>query len=197
VRPVTPDDPGATAPRPGDLVTVRYTKWDRSPHWTYPATYLGDDEFGRWVGGGPGTVLERPGASLAATIHFAVLFPIDGRWTPCFNEPDPTVTNTAIYTDVTNHPEWRLDGEGWTVTMVDLDLDVVKRRDGSVHIDDEDEFAEHQVAMQYPSHVIARARVDCAGVYTAMERGDEPYGSVGRSWLERFIDGRPTRERGC
>jgi protein associated with RNAse G/E len=71
--------------------------------------------------------------------------------------------------------------------MVDLDLDVVKRRDGRVHIDDEDEFAEHQVAMGYPPHVAATARADCARVFLAMEAGDEPFGSVGQMWLQRWI----------
>lgn len=34
--------------------------------------------------------------------------------------------------------------------MVDLDLDVVRRFDGSAEILDEDEFAEHQVRYGYP-----------------------------------------------
>ena len=78
-------------------------------------------------------------------------------------------------------------GDGWVVTMVDLDLDVVKRRDGSVHVDDEDEFAEHRVAMGYPPHVVANARADCARVFLAMEAGVEPFGSVGPRWLRQWI----------
>lgn len=184
---VPPDSPVPAALRPGDTVTVRYTKWDGTRHWTYPATYLGDDEFGRWVGCPVGTTVDKPERTFVSPIPFAVVFPPAGRWTPCFNADDPTVTSTAIYTDITNRPQWSVGPDGWSVTMVDLDLDVLKRRDGSVVVDDEDEFADHQVAMDYPPDVVARARVDCANVFMAMERGDEPYRSVGRDWLDRFI----------
>ena len=34
--------------------------------------------------------------------------------------------------------------------MVDLDLDVIRMRDGGI-LDDEDEFAEHQVRYGYPA----------------------------------------------
>jgi hypothetical protein len=186
---VTARDTETDAFRPGDPVVVRYTKWDGARHWTYAATSLGEDGFGRWVGCPPGTILDKPDRTIESPIHFVVLFPPEGRWTPCFNEDASALTGTAIYTDITNRPEWSRDGDGWTVTMVDLDLDVVQRRDGSVHIDDEDEFAEHQVAMGYPTYVIARARADCAHVFLAMEAGDEPYGSVGRAWLDRYLAG--------
>ena len=34
--------------------------------------------------------------------------------------------------------------------MVDLDLDVIRMRDGRIILDDEDEFEEHQVRYAYP-----------------------------------------------
>ena len=193
---VPPDPPTSTTPRPGDAVTVRYTKWGGARHWTYAATLLGEDDFGRWVGCPPGTVLDKPDRSFDSPIHFAVLFPHDHRWTPCFNESDPAVTGTAIYVDITNHSQWSAGDDGWEVTMVDLDLDVLQRRDGSVHIDDEDEFALHQVALSYPPDVIARARTDCASVFLALESGEEPYGSIGPAWLDAFIAGSLHRNDG-
>jgi uncharacterized protein len=41
--------------------------------------------------------------------------------------------------------------------MVDLDLDVVRRFDGSAEILDEDEFAEHQARYGYPPEVTGHA----------------------------------------
>lgn len=193
---MTPDSAAAAVPRPGDAVTVRYTKWGGARHWTYPATYLGEDEFGRWVGCAPGTTVDKPDRSFVSPIHFAVLFSAERRWTPCFNEIDPAVTSTTIYVDITNHPEWSKGADGWGVTMVDLDLDVLQRRDGNVHIDDEDEFAEHQVSLNYPPYVVARARTDCANVFMALEAGKEPYRSVGRAWLDGYIAGRLHPDRG-
>jgi len=41
--------------------------------------------------------------------------------------------------------------------MVDLDLDVVLTREGHLFVDDEDEFAAHQVELGYPPEVVALA----------------------------------------
>ncbi len=40
---------------------------------------------------------------------------------------------------------------------VDLDLDVVRGNTGRVWVDDEDEFAEHRVAFDYPEDVVTSA----------------------------------------
>jgi hypothetical protein len=53
-----------------------------------------------------------------------------------------------IYVDITDAPVWPTAHE---VTMVDLDLDVVRvRATGAVEVVDEDEFAEHQVSLRLP-----------------------------------------------
>ena len=38
--------------------------------------------------------------------------------------------------------------------MIDLDLDVVRFRDGRVEVLDEDEFGQHQATLGYPPHMI-------------------------------------------
>ena len=69
--------------------------------------------------------------------------------------------------------------------MVDLDLDVVLTRDGNLFVDDEDEFAEHQVALGYPPEVVALAEHWRDRVLAAVAAGDEPFASVGHEWLRR------------
>jgi protein associated with RNAse G/E len=73
----------------------------------------------------------------------------------------------------------------WEVTMVDLDLDVVLTRDGHLFVDDEDEFAEHQVALGYPPEIVTLAELWRDRVLAAVAAGDEPFGSVGHDWLRR------------
>ena len=52
----------------------------------------------------------------------------------------------------------RPPGPAPTLDAGDLDLDVVRELDGRVWVDDEDEFAEHQVSFGYPPEVIDAAR---------------------------------------
>ncbi|WP_067132820.1 DUF402 domain-containing protein [Microtetraspora malaysiensis] len=160
-----------------DQVRVVYRKYGGSLHWNHRARLLGDDEFGVWVGCPAGTsgrrgeeppvVWERP---------FVILFPHQAWWTATFNPADH---KTAIYCDVTTVPEWR-DGE---VTMVDLDLDVLRFQDGRLHLDDEDEFAEHQVIYGYPAEIISQAERSAAWLMDAVRRGDGPFGGAHDRWL--------------
>jgi hypothetical protein len=50
-------------------------------------------------------------------------------------------------------------------------------------VDDEDEFAEHQVAYGYPADVIDAARASCDEVLTAVRAGLPPYDGTHRRWL--------------
>lgn len=89
---------------------------------------------------------------------------------------------TAVYVDINTPARW----EGPVVTMVDLDLDLVRKRsDGSVVLLDEDEFEAHRVEYSYPEHLVAGAREAAGAIVVPLENGQEPFGSVGDSWLER------------
>ncbi len=85
---------------------------------------------------------------------------------------------TAIYVDVTDCPRW----DGNTVRAVDLDLDVIKRWDGTLLVDDEDEFAEHQVQYGYPAEVVDAAQRSCDALVASIVGGEEPWVSVGHAW---------------
>jgi protein associated with RNAse G/E len=160
------------------LVQVVYRKYDGSLHWNYAGRHLGEDEHGVWVGAPTGTPVHRgefPAGPVEAP--HVLLFPRDAWWTGCFNA---VPHRTEIYCDITTVPRWPSLGE---VTMVDLDLDVRRRRAGAVELLDEDEFAEHQVRYGYPAEIISGARSAADWLFDAVERRVEPFGEAYRTWL--------------
>jgi len=168
-----------------DEVRVVVRKYDGSLHWHYPMTLLGEDEFGVWLGAPAGTVYRRgdPGqetAVVAVEDDRVMLFPRGAWWTAEFQAAP---AHLDAYCDVATPSTWRGPGE---VTMVDLDLDVCRVRDDmSVFVDDEDEFAVHQVRYGYPADVVRRADTAAAWLTTALRDGVEPFGSRYRSWLDQ------------
>jgi hypothetical protein len=70
---------------------------------------------------------------------------------------------------------------------VDLDLDVIRYRNGKVLLDDEDEFAEHQVTLGYPEDVIEKALATAKWLMDAVEQRREPFGAAGRPWLDLLL----------
>lgn len=85
-----------------------------------------------------------------------------------------------IYIDVCTTARWVADDR---VEMVDLDLDVVRRRDGSVELLDEDEFVDHSARFAYPPRIVAGARTTAAELMLAVEQRVEPFGSAAVRWL--------------
>jgi len=79
-------------------------------------------------------------------------------------------------------PQWPSAEE---VTMVDLDLDVRRRRRGAVELLDEDEFAAHRVKYDYPPEVVAAAEASFAWLAGAVRERVEPFGVASHAWLAR------------
>lgn len=165
-----------------DVVRVRFSKWDGTPHWAFDMERLGEDEHGIWLWGPSGTQLRRGAETPIPAMHgFVKLITPGAWWTSLWNEgPWSDGRSIHTYVDVITPAVW----EGDTVRMIDLDLDVVRRTSGTVEVDDEDEFDEHRVAMGYPDHIVDKARTETARLVLAVERGAEPFGSVGDNWLE-------------
>jgi hypothetical protein len=143
---------------------------------------LGADEHGIWLWAPAGTELRRGHEKPIAARHgFVKLVPAGQWWTGIWNDGRQDAGRSIrTYVDVITPAVW----EGETVRMVDLDLDVVHRSDGTVDIDDEDEFEDHKVAFGYPEHVVDRARTEAARLVLALERRNEPFGEAGHRWLE-------------
>ena len=164
-------------------VRVLTRKWPDLPHWEFDAVRLGADAHGYWVGVPAGTWLSRPDRGFHAWCDHVVLIPHDAWWVATLygNDPDRPVD---VYVDISTPSEWSADRS--TVRTVDLDLDVIKDPDGRIWVDDEDEFAEHQVTLGYPGDLIRSAQRSCEEVLQAVTAEAEPFSGVHLEWLARL-----------
>ncbi|UOQ90655.1 YgaC family protein [Agromyces endophyticus] len=179
----TPERP-ARPTTPGTLVRVRGSKYDGRAHWAFDGVWLGADEHGDWIGFPVGTHFERPGAAFTAAWPSLTLVTSTG-WMPAFNLGHPRRLGT--YVDLTTVPEWRADASGFTISYVDLDLDVVERDGEPAFIDDEDEFAEHAVEFGYPADLVERVRADADALLAAVQRRESPFdGATAAAWFDRL-----------
>lgn len=162
-------------------VRMVFRKYDGALHWHRTLRRLGEDEHGTWLGAPAGGTTRKGNEPPVPVGHDQVLLiPPRGGWTARFNgEPH----HTEVYCDLTTVAAWPTPGE---VTMVDLDLDVCRMRaDGSVHLLDEDEFAEHQRRYGYPQDLIAAATRTAAWLQVVLGDGTEPFATGYRRWLAK------------
>lgn len=154
------------------------SKWGDRPHWEYDAVFLGSDEHGDWLGCRVGTFYSRPGMRFDAAFAGVVLVPFGGApHLAAFNDRN---AQAAIYVDMTTPPAW----DGAVLRAVDLDLDVVRLQDGTTYLDDEDEFAEHQVSLGYPAEVVEAARASCDRLVALVGGGHPPYDGSAEPWFD-------------
>ena len=175
---------GSGLPGPGTPVRVVTTKWGGLPHYEFDTVLLGTDEHGTWLGLPLGTRVTRPGVDFRTSHLWVALVPDGAPFMASFYE---TGHEPAVYVDVTTSPEWRGYGAGRQLHAVDLDLDVVREQSGRVFIDDEDEFADHQVRYGYPADVIEMARRSADDVYAAALAEQAPFShATGLAWIQRL-----------
>jgi len=167
-----------SVPEPGTKVSFRWRKWDGSRHWEHECVYLGEDQWGHWLGQRVGWRSFRPGRDMLLTSASVALMPA-GRtdYVLTVNAPPQ---RTRIYIDVAWDVRW-IDGEP---TAIDMDLDVVRRVDGTVFIDDEDEWAEHRVKYAYPDDVAAALEGTAADLKERVAAHEAPFDdAVPDYWL--------------
>ena len=152
------------------------TKWGNRPHWQMEAILLGSDEHGDWLGFRRGTTMSRPGREFVSVNDQVGLVPYRSGWMATFHGAGGEV---RTYVDITTVPAW----DGNVVRAVDLDLDVVERIDGSVHVDDEDEFADHRVRFGYPQRVVELATANRDLVVDALTSRAAPFDGTCERWL--------------
>lgn len=185
-------EPTATPPTTpavaGTRVHVAMSKWGGTPHWEFDTLVLGEDAFGAWFGTPIGTPFARPGRSHVTEHEHVVLVP-----RPQLLGEHPAADWVATvyaghhvhtYVDITTPTRWERD----LVSTVDLDLDVVRTSEDVVYVDDEDEFAEHQVQLGYPDELIAGAERACALVERAVTERSGPFAGVSESWLDALAE---------
>jgi len=164
----------------GRDVRLVFTKYDGSLHWHQIMRYLGEDVHGVWLGM-PGGATAQRGSEPPVRFDepMVQLVPAGQWWTAVFNDAPAEVD---VYCDISTPARWVHDGE---VTMVDLDLDVIRRRGGQILLDDQDEFAEHQVRYGYPAELIRQAEQAAAWLLAAVSAGAEPFGLAYQAWLDK------------
>ncbi|KNX39387.1 hypothetical protein VV01_10900 [Luteipulveratus halotolerans] len=168
---------------------VDFRKWRDTEHWQFEATYLGSDRFGAWLAVPAGTAFDRPGAHFAAERAQVVLFPTGQGYAATFwDRAEDTPDRVLVYVDIATAATWRRTPTGLQVTAVDLDLDVIRRVNGEVFVDDEDEFAEHQVELGYPRALVEQAERDCATVLAGVREQTAPFDGTGFGWLRTCLE---------
>ena len=172
---------------PGTRIRCEMTKWGDRTHWQFAGVHLGSDEHGEWLGFPQGTHNHRPGYEFHSQVDAVTLVPTDGWYAATFHAPGIWCD---VYVDITTPGRW----DGDVLRAVDLDLDVIRMAPtfpppsampwpdppappGEVFVDDEDEFAEHQVAYGYPGDVVEAAQTSCDRVFAAVRA---PAGAVRR-----------------
>lgn len=159
-------------------VTVQYYKYPQSLHWRHEMTRLGEDEFGVWLGAPIGSRIQRGHEAVQIMDRAFVQLIAPGRsWTALFNADH----RVEVYVDVITAPTWTRPDR---VEMIDLDLDVVRLADGTVFVDDEDEFIEHRTSLGYPPRMADTARNTAARLVVDLETRRPPFDHEWRGWLE-------------
>jgi len=138
---------------PGDLLPVHSTKHGGGAHYRYDLTVVRDDGI-RLVAWGPvGTRMDSYRGVYTARHHMLHVHWDDRDWNlevMWYEDWRPR----SHYVNIATPSTWA-DG---VLRFVDLDLDVIQRADGTVILDDEDEFEDHRVTLAYPPELVARAR---------------------------------------
>jgi hypothetical protein len=162
------------------VIEVRGFKWPRRPTAIAWARLLGEDENGRWLGVAEGAPWWESDGSGAGTFvaPLVKLVPRGTYWSACFQPIEPVVD-----VDVVLPVAWLGD----VLEEVDLELDVVRTTDGVVRVRDREEFERVRAAWPMPAEIVARAEEACERLRGMVERREEPFGEVGRAWLERFM----------
>jgi hypothetical protein len=162
-------------------VTVQFLKNPDIIHWGFEAQWLGEDEWGVWIAVPVGSKRWKADHDVGPSTGDAVFCaPRDGWWHLHYNgTTHPTYSH---FVDIVTPPVWVSDDR---YEMIDLDLDVAVHRDGRVEVQDEDEFAIHQVQYGYTEEMIRRAMEETQAIVTALELRREPFFDVAAAWLRR------------
>lgn len=163
-------------------VTVQFLKNPDIIHWGFEVSYLGEDEWGDWMAVPHGTVRWKGAKSVRPTRRNAVFCaPRDQWWHLAYEGPNSD--NYVAFIDISTPPRWLSENR---YEMIDLDLDVGLGVDGSVVIEDEDEFEVHQIKYGYTDEMIQGAVAETAKIVKALEAGQEPFFEVAQGWLGKL-----------
>ena len=162
-----------------DSVTVQFYKYGGALHWGIETARLGEDGWGVWLSYPRGAERWKGHDVRSPNPHAAVVcVPHDDWWLLHYSPGHPNISH---FIDVNTPGEW----SSGRVELIDLDLDVVVNADGSVEIDDEDEFALHQLELGYTDDLIERARNTADRLFLDVTAGSEPFFATAEGWFDR------------
>ncbi len=144
-------------------------KYDGSLHRSAVAHDLGSTDAGRWLYLPRGTHVDQPNrGGFDHPCDAIVLVPVEGWWTAVWlagYEP-------ALYIDVARH----VSVGGAEIVTMDLDVDVIRRRDGTVEVLDLDEFDLHRRRYGYADDVVAAVGQTTDELVQAVGAHEPPFG---------------------
>lgn len=154
----------------GRPVRVLSTKYDGSQHYEYHGMLLDDRDGVLRITVEEGSPLVGYRGAGAFRCSMTQLFFSD-RWYNVEHNYRPIGRyGMRMYANIATPA--RLKGD--TIHWIDLDLDVVDTEARGLYVDDEDEFAEHRVAMRYPDEVVAQALAARDEVLALARTGEFP-----------------------
>jgi hypothetical protein len=157
-------------------VRVEKRKPEPGRHMGWDATELGTDGFGTWLfcPAGARHVGER-GQVFVMPCDGVQLMPADGWWVAWW-WAEPRWISVDLCSPPVREPD------RWHYT--DLDLDVARFADGTVHLLDEDEFQRTAAELPLEPEVVRRVTETADWALAALRDGGEPFAEVGWRWLE-------------
>ncbi|MDP1793788.1 MAG: DUF402 domain-containing protein [Acidimicrobiales bacterium] len=148
------------------------------------AYVVAEDEYGTWFftpANSPIAWQRLEGKSAAWEFDVLCLIPPKDRWFGLWWGPSTHAVELSV--DVTA-PATR-DGDTWS--WLDLEIDLFRLKDGTVGVEDEDEFDESCAA----GYITDEDRVESLRVTPVMQamlrERTEPFGDVGRRHLDRAV----------
>lgn len=168
--------------RCGDVtrpVTVQFFKNPDIIHWGFEGVRLGEDEWGDWVALPAGSRRWKGPDEKGRTSSHAVLCAPRGEWWHLHYDGN-SAREWSHFVDIVTPPVWVSPNR---YEMIDLDLDVAVTVDGEVVVEDEDEFAIHQVKYGYTDEMIAAACETTRNTADRLKRREEPFFEVATGWL--------------
>ena len=171
--------------QPGQLVVARNRKWNGKAHWVVPGRYLGEDRHGWWIFQGTNEFCSRPGAAFYTASDAVLLVPRSGDWVATFYD-DAHPSGVRVYVDLAVAHEWTDIRPAVTeFHVIDMDLDVIRMAGRGVFIDDQDEFAAHSIAMNYPDRLVDDIQAAADELYQAVKAQHAPFDGTDTEWFTK------------
>lgn len=161
-------------------INVHSYKWPQRATNNTCAYLIGEDSIGKWIGVATGDAWwaadnSQSGVFLGPLVK---VFPANTFWTACFYPGD-----FSIDVDISMPVRWVED----RVEEIDLELDVLYSTRGGITVRDQAKFDDILDTYGLPPEIARRAQDTCKQICGMIERGDEPFGTVGFTWLEHFL----------